>query len=507
MLEWTKAYLLLKGTEITIPQCIYEYDPLETGRDFQSWNATGETENRTVMPGETFVVMEDTTFTGQWLAEGETSVDIAWQDMNDEDGLRVDSLYLQVYPDEDPEHMYTQTVTAAEGWRAVLAGDVQKVVPVWERVDAGTEGGEDTAEGYRYEMADAANVRMDEDGEEVALMGSGLTVKLIHTPGGTVTATGTITWDDDDNRDGLRVDSVTLRLFKGEEELDSQTVTSENGWAYDFGELPFYEDGRKVEYTLTEDEGTAYIDRGDDAEEATEPAEEAETAEEEAEAGWAFSFYGVPVNMNGQAVEYTIVQDEIEKYDYTIEHSNGTWITNFLLPENVTVSFDANGAEGEMESVEIAPQSEYAVPEYGFTAPEGMEFAGWTLTVEASEIEETEAEVEAETESEAVDAQAMNAGDAIFVSGNATVIAQWRSTEPVEEAANRVTVTLAVVNGAWNDGTREPVTVVLSGDTVVNAMWVEAGDEGALEYGEEEVVYGDDSAQDATTEEDNGLDV
>ena len=30
-------------------------------------------------------------------------------------------------------------------------------------------------------------------------------------------------------------------------------------------------------------------------------------------------------------------------------------------------------------------------------------------------------------------------------------------------------------------------TVVVSGDTVVNATWVEAGDEGALEYGEEQV--------------------
>ena len=36
----------------------------------------------------------------------------------------------------------------------------------------------------------------------------------------------------------------------------------------------------------------------------------------------------------------------MEKYDYTIENSNGTWITNFLLPQNVTVTFDANGGSG-----------------------------------------------------------------------------------------------------------------------------------------------------------------
>ena len=41
----------------------------------------------------------------------------------------------------------------------------------------------------------------------------------------------------------------------------------------------------------------------------------------------------------------------------------------------------------------------------------------------------------------------------------------------------------------------------------MNAMWVEAGDEGALEYGEEEVVFGNDGTEEAPTEEDNGLDV
>ena len=109
-------------------------------------------------------------------------------------------------------------------------------------------------------MLAPTNAADDEDGEErkSSLMGSGLIVKLIHTPGGTVAASGAITWNDDDNRDGLRPESVTLRLFKGEEELDSQTLTAETEWQYDFGELPYYEDGKKVDYTLTEDEIAGY---------------------------------------------------------------------------------------------------------------------------------------------------------------------------------------------------------------------------------------------------------
>ena len=264
-----QSYRLLKGSELTIPECIYDYDPDVTGRDFQSWKTTSETVNETHYPGETFIVMEDTAFTGQWLAEGETSVDVVWQDMDDMDGLRADSLELQVYPDDDPEHVYTQTVTAADGWRAVLSGDAKKIVPVWERVGAEAEFGADTAEGYRYEVADAASVQSEADGEEAGEetgeeaetrkpMGSGLIVKMIHTPGGTVSASGAVEWNDDGNRDGLRPESVTLHLFKGEEELASQAVTAENEWKYDFGELPFYEDGRKIDYRLAEDEIAGY---------------------------------------------------------------------------------------------------------------------------------------------------------------------------------------------------------------------------------------------------------
>lgn len=538
-----KTYRLLRGTEITIPECIYAYEPAETGRKFQSWNATGETVNETHMPSETFIVMEDTTFTGQWLAEGETSVDIVWQDMDDMDSLRAESLELEVYPDDDPEHMYTQTLTAQEGWRAVLSGDVQKIVPVWERIDAEAEQGVDNAEGYRYEVTDAVSAQTEtatDEAAEAERADSGLIVKLIHTPGGTMDASGAITWNDYDNRDGLRPDSVTIHLFSGEAEIHTQTVTAEDQWQYDIGELPVYGDGQKIDYRLTEDEiadysmfvkdmqltnthtskvvtlsgaiewndagnaagmrpesatvrlmtngeeiasvvvtpeggyntvlevsyeeaesipdnnteemetitegdssgetvdeatdethsgenetedeGMVYVDTGDDSDGA-ENGESVEVPEDNGEAGWAFSFYGVPVNMNGQAVEYTIVEDMVEKYDSTVEYEGGYWITNTPLPEKVTLTYDANGGEGGMESVTVEPQSEYAVPECGFTAPEGMEFAGWTLTAEAPQNEEVETEADEPT--------VYLAGDVVSVTADATLTAQW---QPIPQA-------------------------------------------------------------------------
>ena len=518
--EGKRTFRLIKGTEITLPECLYIYDQAETGRGFQSWNAAGETTNETHMPGETFVVMEDVTFTGQWLADGETSVDVVWQDMDDADGLRADALELQVYPDEDPGHVYIQTVTAEEGWRAVLSGDVQRIVPVWEHIDAEAEGGADTAKGYRYEVKSAEAAEVTDEEEEIdleSLIPSGLVLTLVHTPQATIPASGTISWDDDENRDGLRPESVTLRLMNGEEELDSQTVTAENEWKFDFGEVAAYEDGQIVTYTLAEDEIEGYgsadtqMTAADETEEAgfivpnihtpktvnmngsviwedngnaearpqsvtvrllangevvsaltvtpdgastklldvpaddetegetTEGAEaeaeanaddaaETEDATQRADNIWAWSFTGVPVYSEGSEVNYAVEQDRVPGYTTETVAQNGTWFTNIAMPATIALSFDANGGSGEMASVEVDPRHEYTLPECGFTAPEGMVFAGWTLAVEAPQAEqaegEAEAEAEAETETEAP--TVYHAGDAISLSGNTTLTAQWQ---------------------------------------------------------------------------------
>ncbi|MBO4926653.1 MAG: InlB B-repeat-containing protein [Clostridiales bacterium] len=49
-----------------------------------------------------------------------------------------------------------------------------------------------------------------------------------------------------------------------------------------------------------------------------------------------------------------------------------------MVPADVyTVSFDANGASGQMTSVEVIEGDEYVLPDPTFTAPEGSAFAGW----------------------------------------------------------------------------------------------------------------------------------
>ena len=66
---------------------------------------------------------------------------------------------------------------------------------------------------------------------------------------------GSKTWNDADNQDGKRPESITVRLLANGEEKDSQTVTAdENGnWTYSFEKLPKYEAGKEIVYTVTED--------------------------------------------------------------------------------------------------------------------------------------------------------------------------------------------------------------------------------------------------------------
>ena len=69
-------------------------------------------------------------------------------------------------------------------------------------------------------------------------------------------------WADKDNRDGTRPQSITVRLFADDEEIDFKTVTtadavagSANTWSFSFDGLAKYDpaDGHEYVYTIKED--------------------------------------------------------------------------------------------------------------------------------------------------------------------------------------------------------------------------------------------------------------
>ena len=70
----------------------------------------------------------------------------------------------------------------------------------------------------------------------------------------------TKTWNDNNNADGNRPASVTVRLYADGMETDSHALTAAEGWAFTFAEKPRYREDNKTEivYSVREDEVPMY---------------------------------------------------------------------------------------------------------------------------------------------------------------------------------------------------------------------------------------------------------
>lgn len=108
--------------------------------------------------------------------------------------------------------------------------------------------------GYRQPSEDYAfqvsSSRRDPDHH---LYINGDTISLPNEPSSPITISGTKTWDDQDDKDGLRPASITVTLTGGGIERTLEVRPDADGsWHYEFTDLPEYQNGRKVEYRISE---------------------------------------------------------------------------------------------------------------------------------------------------------------------------------------------------------------------------------------------------------------
>ncbi|MCC8067774.1 MAG: Cna B-type domain-containing protein, partial [Clostridiales bacterium] len=74
-----------------------------------------------------------------------------------------------------------------------------------------------------------------------------------------VPVNGTVVWDDANDQDGIRPESVTVHLKADDTEVDSATVTAEDDWSFNFSGLPKYDNNsNEIAYTITEDAVEGY---------------------------------------------------------------------------------------------------------------------------------------------------------------------------------------------------------------------------------------------------------
>ena len=93
---------------------------------------------------------------------------------------------------------------------------------------------------------------------------------------------GSKTWDDGEDQDGKRPDSITVNLYADGEKIDSREVTAEEDWNWSFEDLDKYKEGKLITYTIGEDPVPNYESKisGYDITNSYIPSDEKETSTE-----------------------------------------------------------------------------------------------------------------------------------------------------------------------------------------------------------------------------------
>ena len=162
-----------------------------------------------------------------------------WDDNNNQDGKRTKSVKVQILNGD--KVVQEIEVSEATGWKFE-----SKALPKYEN---GTEIKYTVKE---VVVAEYKSVVTDhKDGK--------YTITNKHTPLKTAVK-GKKIWDDANNKDGIRPDSIVVKLLaNGVETGKTATASVASGWTYEFTDLDRYQDGGKeVVYTVKE----VYVPKG-----------------------------------------------------------------------------------------------------------------------------------------------------------------------------------------------------------------------------------------------------
>ncbi len=256
-----------------------------------------------------------------------------WTDNDDQDGVRPENITVKVMNGDTV--VKSATVTAADDWKYEF-----KDLPKY------ADGKE-----IKYTIAE------DEVAGYEATV-SGYNIENKHTPE-TVTISGVKTWTDNDDQDGVRPESITVKVMNGTTVVKSATVTAADDWKYEFKDLPKYAEGKEIVYTITEDKVEGYTTKvngynitntheiskvevkgtktwvDNDNQDGVRPesitvnlladGEKVDSVSVTAADDWKYEFKNLDEFKAGAKIEYTITEDEVEGYSTEV---NGYNITN-----------------------------------------------------------------------------------------------------------------------------------------------------------------------------------
>lgn len=284
-----------------------------------------------------------------------------WNDANNQDGKRPESVTVQLYKkvgNADP--------VAVEGKKLTLTAK--------EKTDANTW------------VASFTNLPQYEAGKEITYSikevdvpagykasVTGQVVTNTHNPD-TVILSGTKVWKDNNNQDGKRTTSVKVQILNGEKVVQEIEVSEKTGWKFESKKLPKYENGKEIKYTVKETAMTEYkatittdkdgkytitnehtpektavkghkIWKDEDNKDGIRPAsitvklladgkETGQTATVSETSGWTYEFTDLDRYQEGKEIAYTVEEVNVpDGYTASVEGYN---ITNTHTPEKPT---------------------------------------------------------------------------------------------------------------------------------------------------------------------------
>ena len=269
-----------------------------------------------------------------------------WKDNDNQDGIRPESVIVILLA--DGAEVARKTVNSDNNW-AFSFTNLPKNKDGKEIVYAVSEV---AVEGYETSY-------------------EGFNVINTHVPSET-SVSGSKIWNDNNNQDGIRPESITVSLLANGKKVAEKIVTAANDWKFSFENLPEFMNGKKVVYTVEEAAVAGYetsyegfnvinthvpektqvsvLKVWDDQDDIAllRPVSiivnffadgvKIDSCVLSAENGWTNTFANLEKYANGVEIVYTVTEERVEHYDSAIAGNakDGFVITNtytFDIPE------------------------------------------------------------------------------------------------------------------------------------------------------------------------------
>ena len=190
----------------------------------------------------------------------EIRIEQKWVDSDDAAGLRPDKVHAQLYADGeacgDPvvldegngwKHTWTEPANNGRT-ETVYTVEVLDVPPPYESEMSGNakDGFVNTSTLECGSLVIRKTFDIEETGspEEPETELRDITVRKV--------------WEDNDDQDGIRPESVTVHLYAGGEMIRTARLNETTGWKYTFKDLPKTAHGSKIRYSVKEDPVPGY---------------------------------------------------------------------------------------------------------------------------------------------------------------------------------------------------------------------------------------------------------